>query len=113
MRKISELLPIVRRHLMSDDSVNGDEYICYAVTTAYTRQELTFEEDQMLRHEVYARMDAQNPDNVPNVLLVYCLLELGVIQRLTPASRVDDPAYRVHRDKWLDDWQAELEGAGQ
>lgn len=111
MRKISELLPIVRRQLMSADNANGDEYICYAVTSARVDGHITEEEDTMLRLRVYGRMDAQNPDNVPNVMLIDCLRETGVMPKLLREQRikVSDPGYWPYRDKWLDDWQAELD----
>lgn len=113
MRKISELLPIVRRHLMHSGNLNGDEYICYAVSTARTRQRLSPEEADALPKLIYARMDRQNPDGFPNVVLIDCLRELGVLKFGTPACNVRDPAYWVHRDKWLDDWYIELTSKGE
>jgi hypothetical protein len=109
-RKISELLPIVRHHLMDDTRLFGDTYICYAIAKAYTRGQLKVEEEQELRRLVYARMDAQNPEGAPNVMLIDCLKELDVIDSYLFA---EDPDYWEHRDKWLDDWQAELISKGE
>lgn len=106
MRKMSELLPIVRQHLMSASNPKGSEFICFASVGAYKAGKLAPEEDDVFREAVYARMDAQNPAGAPNGVLVQCLREMG--ESVATGGGVRSPAYWHRRDKWLDDWQADL-----
>jgi len=113
MRKLSELLPIVRKHLTMPGKP-GMDYICFAAVAAELAGEITGAEGLTVSWAVYARMDTQNPAGRPNSLLVDCQHELGTFAKLEgPRLRAHSPAYWPYRDKWLDDWQAELEGAGQ
>ena len=106
MLKLSELLALARQHLRTADNP-GEIYVCYAAN--HVRDYFVSVSDRF-SNAIYAEMALQSPSGDEPTFLYALLRELGTI----PATmHADDPDYIPHRDKWLDEWQAKLEGEGQ
>lgn len=119
MRKISELLPIVRRYLWDgktawvDDRESGLRYVCFASSDAVHAEAITADEGEKLDHALFKRMFEQYRSTYrcgPPAYLIDLLRVQGVVSE---SCRVSEVAYVPHRDKWLDDWQAELVAKGE
>lgn len=104
MRKISELLPIVRQHLRTTTE-DGEVYVCDAANRAHWFDGITCEERKTFGDALYAEMDSQSRS--VQIYLYRLLYELGT---LPVTIGVYDIEYIPHRDAWLDAWQTKLQG---
>lgn len=106
MRKISELLPIVRQYLRTTTIKDGEAHVCYAADRACLCNQITYEERSLFGDALYAEMDSQQPTSV-QIYLYHLLHELGT---LPVTIAMYDIEYIPHRDAWLDAWQTKLQG---
>lgn len=111
MRKLSELLPIARSLLISADDVlpNGqgryglEVYTCHAAQTAAHKGLMTHQEYHELKASIEAEIHKQR----------YGAAAIGSIAEKHGVTRITrHPEYIAFRDKWLDTFQAKLEGVG-
>jgi hypothetical protein len=121
VRKLSELLPLVRQHLRTATK-DGDIFVCYALNKVTNPLD---HEGRSFSDAIYQEMARQSPNGWEPAYLYELLLqsprgnepmflyellrELGTIPDTMNASNL---AYIPHRDAWLDAWQAKLEGEG-
>jgi len=107
MRKLSELLALARQHLRTADNP-GEIYVCYAAD--HVRDYSNVSVSARFSDAIHLEMRRQSPGGRNPTFLYELLRELGTIPATTHAGH---PDYIPHRDKWLDEWQAKLEGEGQ
>jgi hypothetical protein len=106
MRKLTEVLPIVRRRLplanesrVNDSSSHSRDYTCFCAAMAATAGEITDEEFDALTRAI--RLELQRQANTSAISGIACHHHISV-------ANLRNPEYVAFRDKWLDAFQAKL-----
>lgn len=107
MRPLSQLLPIARARLISNEHPNGlyqeyDEFTCFAASFAADHDEMTRSECWAIRAAIMQELQEQQPP----AQTIYDLL-IDKFPRTVGGE--SDPAFFPYRDAWLDAFQAKLE----
>lgn len=96
MRKLSEILPLIRPYLRSPENPYGETYICYAINCI---PELSHEELYAIEARIHYEVSPH----------LYLYKHLRQTDAIMPHTMADDPEYWPARDAWLDELQARLE----
>jgi hypothetical protein len=112
-RKLSQLLPIARKHLISLEhprEVQGmyDQFTCYAARVAWENLEITRKEYDALRDAIMEELAVQSQ----NYGMSYCGCLINLLTYKHPEvfkMFPHSPKYFPYRDAWLDEFQARLE----
>lgn len=113
MRKLHELLPLARQHLVTHPTAvfwtpgsAETPYVCNAASRAADASEMTQEEADALAHAVLSEIKEQARGRC-DMLCELLSARHGACWHST------NPNYLPHRDLWLDEFQLKLERTKQ